>query len=60
MKFQKRTLTDRLGEFAKNARDQAETLEPGPERQALLEKARKAEAASELEAWANPSSLQRP
>jgi hypothetical protein len=59
-KLQKTTLTDRLSEFAQNARDEAKTLEPGPERQALLEKARKAEAASELEAWANSPGLQRP
>jgi hypothetical protein len=59
-KFQKPTLTDRLSEFARNARDEAKTLEPGPERQALLEKARKAEAASEIEAWANSSGAQKP
>jgi hypothetical protein len=54
-------LADRLCEFAKNARaDEAEKLEPGPERQALLEKARKAEAASELATWADSLGLQAP
>jgi hypothetical protein len=57
-KPQRATLTDRLSMFAQNARNEAEKLEPGPERKALLEKARKAEAASELEAWANSSGLQ--
>jgi hypothetical protein len=58
-KLRKTTLTDRLSEFARNARDEAKTLDPGPERQALLEKARKAEAAREIEAWAKSSTLQR-
>jgi hypothetical protein len=57
-RIQKATLTDRLGEFAQNARDEAEKLEPGPERQALLEKVRKAEAASEIEARENSSGLE--
>jgi hypothetical protein len=52
------TLTGRLGEFAQNARDEAKRLKPGgPERQALLEKARKADATSELEAWVNSPRL---
>ncbi|WP_041359447.1 hypothetical protein [Nitrobacter hamburgensis] len=56
-----KTLTERLGEFAQNARDEAKRLEPGgPERQALLEKARKADATSELKAWVNSPGLQRP
>ncbi|WP_438273886.1 hypothetical protein [Nitrobacter sp.] len=58
-KFRKTTLTDRLTEFARNARDEAETLDPGPERQALLEKARKAEAASEIDVWAKSYPLQK-
>ena len=52
-RIQKTTLTDRLVEFAQNARDKADKLEAGPERQALLEKARRAELASEFAAWAN-------
>jgi hypothetical protein len=55
-KLHRTTLTDRLNEFAQNARDEAETLEPGPERQALMEKARKADATSE--AWANSPGFQ--
>lgn len=57
-KPQRTILADRLSVFAQNARDEAEKLEPGRERKALLEKARKAEAASELEAWTNSSGSQ--
>ena len=59
-RIQKTTLTDRLGEFAQNARDEADKLEPGPERQALLDKVRQAEAASEFAAWADSPGLKGP
>ena len=59
-RIQKMPLTDRLKEFAQDARDKAEKLEPGPEREELLKKARKAETASELEAWANSPGLRIP
>jgi hypothetical protein len=57
---QKTTLTDRLGEFVQNVRDKADKLEPGPERQALLDKARQAESASEFTAWADSPGLHGP
>ena len=51
---------DRLNEFAKNAREQADALPPGPEREALIKKARQAETAQHLEDWANSPGLQPP
>jgi hypothetical protein len=40
---------DRLVAWANEVREQAATLPPGPERDALLNKARKADAASHLD-----------
>jgi hypothetical protein len=54
------SLQDRLNEFAKNAREQADALPPGPEREALIKKARQAETAQHLEDWANSPGLQPP
>ena len=45
------SLRERLAEWAKEVREQAAHLPPGPDREALLKKACQADTASEL--WAN-------
>jgi len=40
--------------------DQAAKLPPGPEREALIKKARQADTASHLDEWANSPGLQPP
>jgi hypothetical protein len=58
---QQLSLQDRLTAWAKEVREQAATLPPGPEREALLEKASQADTASHLDDWANsPAGLQPP
>jgi hypothetical protein len=57
---QTESLHERLASFAKNARQRAEALPPGPEREALIKKARQADAASHIEDWANSPGLQPP
>jgi hypothetical protein len=57
---QVQTLEERLASFAKASRTEADQLEPGPERDALLKKARQADTASHIDAWANSSGLQPP
>jgi len=47
------SLRERLAEWAKEIRGQAAHLPPGPNREALLKKARQADKASELDDWAN-------
>jgi hypothetical protein len=54
------TLQDRIVAWAKQVREQAATLPPGPEREALLTKVRQAETAMHLEDWANSPGLQAP
>jgi hypothetical protein len=54
------TLTDRLASFAKEVRERASLLRPGPEQNELLEKARKADAATHIERWINSSELRPP
>ena len=54
------SLHDRLAALAKVAREQAAALPPGPERDALLKKARQADTASHLDDWANSPGLQPP
>ena len=54
------SLKDRLASFAKEVRDKAAGLRPGPERDALLKKARQADTASHLDDWANSAGLQPP
>jgi hypothetical protein len=54
------SLRDRLAAWAKQVREQANSLPPGPERDALLKKAQQADTASRLEDWANSSGLQPP
>jgi hypothetical protein len=53
-------LTDRLLAFARAMRDRAALVPPGPERDELLKKAQKAEAAQEMADWVNSSGLQPP
>jgi hypothetical protein len=48
---QTETLEQRLADEAKRLREQAKPLGPGAVREALLRKARRAEAASHLSEW---------
>jgi hypothetical protein len=54
------SLRDRLASFAKEAREKASQLKPGPEQDALLKKARQADTAYHLDQWANSPGLQPP
>jgi hypothetical protein len=53
-------LKDRLDTWAQEVRVQAEQLPPGPEREALLKKARQADIASHIDDWAFSPGLQPP
>jgi hypothetical protein len=53
-------LKDRLASFATEVREKALQLRPGPERDELLRKARRADTASHLDGWTNSSELQPP
>jgi hypothetical protein len=53
------SLKDRLAAFAIKTRERAEQLS-GPERDALLKKARQADAALHIDAWVNSPGLQPP
>lgn len=55
-----RTFPDRLSDFAREAREHAEKLPPGPEKDDLLKKARQADTASHVEKWLNSPGLQPP
>lgn len=57
---QQLTLQDRLAAWAKQVREQANQLRPGPERDILLTKARQADTASHMDAWVNSFGLQAP
>ena len=59
-KKEQATLQDRVIEWAKEVRDQAAALPPGPDRDMLLKKVRQAETALHLEDWANSPGLQPP
>jgi hypothetical protein len=48
----------RLEAFAKDARERAALLPPGPEREALLREASRADTTSHLEDWVNSSGQQ--
>jgi hypothetical protein len=48
------TFQVRLAKWAEGIRKQAGRLPPGPERDALLEKARQTEAAVQLDEWTKP------
>jgi hypothetical protein len=54
------SLKERLASFAKEVREKASELRPGPEQDALLKKARQADTASHLDEWANSPGLQPP
>jgi hypothetical protein len=54
------SLQDRLSARAKEAREQADQLQPGPERDLLIKKARQADTASHMDQWANSPGLQSP
>jgi hypothetical protein len=58
----KQTLTfpDRLKIFADELKAKAAELQPGPERDALLKRASRAETASHIDEWANSPGLQPP
>ena len=53
-------LKERLLTIAREAKERAATLPPGPERQALLRQARETKIAAELEDWLNSPGLQPP
>jgi hypothetical protein len=53
-------LKDRLAVFAKEARDKASLLPPGPEKNGLLRKASNAETACHVDDWVNSPGLQPP
>jgi hypothetical protein len=54
------TLQERIVEWAKEVREQAAKLPPGPDRDMLLKKVQHAETALHLEDWANSPGLQPP
>jgi hypothetical protein len=53
-------LKERLMWFAKDVREKAEQLRPGPEQEAILDKARRADVAAHIVEWANSPGLQPP
>jgi hypothetical protein len=55
-----RTFPDRLSDFAREARERAEKLPPGAERDDLLRTARQADTTSHLDEWLNSPGLQPP
>ncbi len=54
------TFQERLASFAKDARTKASQLPAGPDRDDMLQKASRAETASQLDSWANSPGLQPP
>jgi hypothetical protein len=54
------SLQERLTSFAEDARQRASLLPPGAEQDAMIEKARQAEAALRFDNWANSPGLQPP
>lgn len=54
------TLQDRLAAWVKQVEEQASRMPPGPERNALLNKARQAEIAHHLHDWVKSPGLQPP
>jgi hypothetical protein len=57
---QQLSLQDRLTAWVKLVQEEASRLPPGPERDALLKKARQAELANHLQDRVKPSGLQPP
>jgi len=60
MKKRQRFRQSRLATFAKDVREQAETLKPGPEKENLLRRARQADTAAHLDEWAHSPGLRPP
>lgn len=54
------SLEDRLADQAQRFREQANTLPPGKERDALIRKARQAETASHISEWVASPGLRSP
>jgi len=54
------SLNDRLRVFSDQLKAKAADLQPGPEKDALLRRARQADTASHLDDWVNSSGLQAP
>ena len=54
------SLQDRVVAWAKQVREEADRLPPGPDRDALLKKARQTETAMNLEKWVSSPRLQPP
>jgi hypothetical protein len=54
------TLQDRLKAWAEKTREQADKLEPGSARDALLKKIEQAEKAARYDAWSRSPGLQPP
>lgn len=57
---QETPLQDRLAMFAQEMREKAEQLKPGPERDDLLRRARRADTSMHLDDWAKSPGLQPP
>jgi hypothetical protein len=57
---QTQTLEQRLAVMALEIRAKAQQLKAGPERDAMLKKAREAETAAHLSDWVNSAGLQPP
>ena len=54
------SLKDRLTSFAEEMKAKAFELRPGPEREDLLKRGRRADTASHIDDWANSTGLQPP
>ncbi len=54
------SLKDRLALWAASVRAEAAKLTPGPEREALLQRASQADTAAHIEDWVNSTGLQPP
>ena len=54
------SLQDRLMKFAKEAREKASRLPPGPVQEDMLRKARRAETAFHMDDWLSSQELQPP
>jgi hypothetical protein len=57
---QTKSFKEHLANFAKDARERAERLPEGPERNALMLEASRADTASHLDDWINSPELQPP
>jgi hypothetical protein len=54
------SLKDRLLSFSREMHDKAAELRPGPERDELLKRARRADTAAHIDEWASSPGLQPP